>query len=132
MAGDRVELACDVSTTTAAPDSSDYQQHERTDPGAPMSSRRTTLSSRLPGQHRRHGPESELELERHRLARSRRYRPNVDDSAFPVHSQEALDQELHLHHPAVTADGGYLVLWFIEPDRKPFYRYFQITMKRTV
>lgn len=121
MAGDRVELACDVSTTTAALDS-DYQQHEASYPAATAAivSRRTALSTRLTGQHRRHGPE----LERHRMGRSRRYnRQNGDDS--PAHSHEALDHDLHLHHPAATADGGYLVLWFIEPDRKPFYRYNQ-------
>lgn len=151
MAGDRVELACDVSSTLQH----DYH-HQGDDVAAAailarspafkriagaMTKTTTTLSSGLAARARylrNAGPSSRLhqmEPEHHhqlRRGRSRRYnnhhRHNAEASSVSAADDDAASETdaavgVDTFHHEQAVDGGYLVLWFFEPERKPFYRY---------
>ena len=130
MAGDRVELVCDVSSTLER----DYH-HQADDVGAsgilarsPTFKRMaTTLSSGLaarpsPRYLRDESPiRQQPEHHQQRRVRIRRYNNHHRHSAGDddVSLDETTDA---LHHEQAVEGGGYLVLWFFEPERKPFYR----------
>lgn len=98
MAGDRVELMCDVTSSTA------FQHDDAYSNPAAVSSR---ISAGLSGYSRHR------QTVAHHRRRSRRYNR---------HSTGGGPADVDPFRPSETVkDDGYLVLWFVDPDRKPFY-----------
>lgn len=127
MAGDRVELACDVTAVQQ-----DYQlQQPRNggdddddeEPLKQLASRSSfsssglvrlsssSSSSRSNGHFNRHRTDG-------RGRRHRRYNRARNEDWLLEHGGNDDDP---YHHAPVT-EQGYLVLWFFNLDRKPFYR----------
>ena len=93
--GERVELACDVSLSPAA----DYPNRNRPSAGRLDANRRRTY----PADSREESPLLQLR--------------SADDFAGEEH-----DPPSGRVNPSGAEEGAYLVLWFIDPDRKPVYR----------
>lgn len=124
MAGDRVELVCDVTSSAA-------YQHDGADglagyapAAAAVISSRSSLKGLAAGQ-RRSSSGSYYSASRHHQSagehrrRNRRYNGNNNH-----HRRHSTSTAGYDHPSELTMDDGYLVLWFVDPDRKPFYRYF--------
>lgn len=124
MAGDRVELACDVTAVQL-----DYQlQQPRNDddddeePLKQLASRSSFSSSGLVRLSSSSSSRSNGRSNRHRTdgrgRRHRRFNRARNEDWLLEHGGNDDDP---YHHAPVT-EQGYLVLWFVDPDRKPFYR----------
>ncbi|XP_046638968.1 uncharacterized protein LOC124320237 isoform X2 [Daphnia pulicaria] len=121
MAGDRVELVCDVTSSAA-------YQHDGADglagyapAAAAVISSRSSLKGLAAGQ-RRSSSGSYYSASRHHQSagehrrRNRRYNGNNNH-----HRRHSTSTAGYDHPSELTMDDGYLVLWFVDPDRKPFY-----------
>ena len=125
MAGDRVELVCDVTSSAAA-----FQQDDvGYAPAAAISSRSSLKGLRVGQQHhhafngyytRHHIQSGE------RRRRNRRYSNNHHHRHSTTTTAGYVDGSLPFQQSELTMDDGYLVLWFVDPDRKPFYRYITL------
>lgn len=128
MAGDRVELACDV--TALQLDYNQQQQHQQQQQSDQQENGRvealkqasrfssfglsrlsSSLSTRSSGRSNRHHTDGR--------GRHRRYNRGHNEDWLVEHGGSG-DEDVY-HHAPVT-EQGYLVLWFVDPDRKPFYR----------
>ncbi|EFX86744.1 hypothetical protein DAPPUDRAFT_44172 [Daphnia pulex] len=126
MAGDRVELVCDVTSSAA-------YQHDGADDGlagyapaaaaaAAVISSRSSLKGLAAAGQRRSSSGSYYFASRHRQSagehrrRNRRYNSNNNH-----HRRHSTSTAGYDHPSELTMDDGYLVLWFVDPDRKPFY-----------
>lgn len=104
MTGDRIELVCDVTSSPT------FQHVDGHFNSAAVSS--LSYLSGLTGYSRHH------QTAVHHRRRSRRY--NRHSTVGPA----ARGADFDSFHPSESVmDDGYLVLWFVDPDRKPFYRY---------
>lgn len=113
MAGDRVELVCDVTSSAAA------FQHDGDEGYAPAAavSSRSSLKGLAAGQRHSSGP--------YYYASHRRRNRRYNNNHHRRHSTSTAGYEgggSPFHPSQLTMDDGYLVLWFVDPDRKPFYR----------
>jgi hypothetical protein len=126
MAGDRVELVCDVTSSAAA-----FQQDDVGYAPAAAISSRSSLKGLRAGQQHHHafnGYYTRHHIQSgERRRRNRRYNNNHHHRHSTTTTAGYVDGSLPFQQSELTTmDDGYLVLWFVDPDRKPFYRYITL------